>query len=272
MHAARVHGVPVRRPGSAGVPARIRIDRDAGGRARHTHVVRLPAILLTVWLLLAALLAVGPNDRGDWALENALAVAFVVLLWCTHRRFPFSNLSYVLMFGFMVLHEVGAHYTYSLVPYDAWSEAVSGHTISAFLGLERNHFDRVVHFLYGFLLAYPMREVFVRIAGAKGFWGYFMPLLMTMGTSCLYEIIEWLAAETVGGDLGAAYLGTQGDEFDAQKDMALASVGTLIAAVIIGLIHRRYARDFQREWAESLRVKRARPLGEVAIAEHRRNS
>ena len=93
----------------------------------------------------------------------------------------------------------------------------------------RNHFDRLVHFLYGLLLAYPIREMFLRIGNVRGFWGYFLPLDLTMSTSMLYELIEWAAAELIGGDLGAAYLGTQGDVWDAHKDMALASMGALIA-------------------------------------------
>lgn len=229
--------------------------------------IRLPPILLFVWLALAVVLAFGPYDRGDWALENALAVAFVLVLVLTHRRFPFSNVSYSLMFAFLVLHEIGAHYTYSEVPYDAWSEAVFGRTLSSVFGTERNHFDRVVHFLYGFLLSYPMREIFVRIAKAEGFWGYFLPLLMTMATSCLYEILEWIASLLVAPGVGAAYLGTQGDEFDAIKDMALATLGACLSLFVVAKIHRSLARDFQEQWAESLRVKRRKPLGEVAVRE-----
>jgi putative membrane protein len=177
-----------------------------------------------------------------------------------------------LVFVFLVMHEVGAHYTYSKVPYDAWSQSLSGGTINGLFGFRRNHYDRLVHFMYGFLLAYPMREVFVRVAGARGFWGYCLPLMMTMATSCLYELVEWGAALVVGADMGNAYLGTQGDELDAQQDMALASLGALVSLAIVFAIHRRLARDFHAEWAESLRIKRKQPLGEQAVAEHRRGT
>ena len=86
-----------------------------------------------------------------------------------------------------------------------------------------------------------------------------------VGRSMLYELIEWAAAEVVGGDLGAAYLGTQGDIWDAHKDMALASLGALIAMTITALVNVRLRRDFAHEWTESLRVKHHTPLGEVAI-------
>jgi putative membrane protein len=231
--------------------------------------VRYQLVLLASFLVVAGLLAIGPIDRGTWVLENALAVALVVMLWITRRVFPFSNVSYTLVFLFLVLHEVGAHFTYSKVPYDVWSEGLLGRTVSDVFGFERNHYDRLVHFLYGFLLAYPMREIFVRVAGAKGLWGYVLPLLMTMASSCLYEVVEWCCALIFGSNIGNAYLGSQGDEFDAQKDMALATLGAILSLTVVYVIHRRTARDFHSEWAASLTVKRKKPLGEVAIAEER---
>jgi putative membrane protein len=153
----------------------------------------------------------------------------------------------------MMLHALGAHYTYAEVPYQQWFPFLQG---------ERNHFDRLVHFLYGLLLAYPIREMFLRIGNMRGFWGYFLPLDLTMSTSMLYELIEWGAAEFFGGELGAAYLGTQGDIWDAHKDMALASLGALIAMSIAALVNWRLQRDFAAEWAESVRVKRKKPIGE----------
>jgi putative membrane protein len=123
-----------------------------------------------------------------------------------------------------------------------------------------------VHFSYGLLLAYPIREIFLRVADVRGFWGYALPLDVTMSTSMLYELIEWGAAVWFGGDLGEAYLGTQGDVWDAQKDMAVASLGALIAMIATAIINSRLQRDFAREFIESLRVKSNAPLGEEAIA------
>ena len=162
----------------------------------------------------------------------------------------------------MSLHLIGAHYTYAQVPYDRWFESLTGHSLNSVLGWERNNFDRVVHFSYGLLLAYPIREVFQRVAKLRGFWSYFFPLDITMSTSMLYELIEWGAAAAFGGELGQAYLGTQGDIWDAHKDMAFASLGALIAMLITTGINVRLQRDFAAEWNESLRVKSSRPLGE----------
>jgi putative membrane protein len=212
------------------------------------------------------LLAAAPKDRADWALENVLVVVAVVGLAASHGRFRFSRVSYALIFVFLCLHSIGAHYTYAEVPYDAWFSALTGRTFNELVGWERNNFDRVVHFLYGLLLAYPIRELFLRVAAVRGFWGYFLPLDLTASTSMLFELFEWVAAEIAGGDLGMAYLGTQGDVWDAHKDMALASGGALVAMLAIVAINLSLQRDFAQEWAESLRVKRIDPPEQRARA------
>lgn len=227
---------------------------------------RYPVVLFVVLAAFALLLGIAPHHRADWLLENALLFLALGVLIATRKALPLSRVSYTLLFIFFCLHTVGAHYTYSLVPYDAWCAALTGRTLSSLTGWERNHYDRLVHFAYGLLLAYPAREVFLRVAAVRGFWGYYLPLDVVMATSMIYELIEWAAAIGFGGDLGTAYLGTQGDVWDAQKDMALASLGGLIAMLVTAAINRRYQRDFAREWADSLRVKGHDPLGEDLLA------
>lgn len=229
---------------------------------RHNrYLLILSAIFLIQW----AWLAIDPHDRSDWALENALVFVFVLLIASTYRRFPLSRISYTLILLFLLLHEIGAHYTYAEVPYDQWSRDLLGLSLNDWLGFERNHFDRFVHFSYGLLLAYPIREIFIRVADVRGFWGYFLPLDLTMSTSMMFELFEWGAAEFFGGDLGVAYLGTQGDVWDAHKDMALASLGALIAMTVTAAINIRLQRDFAREWNESIAIKGRAPLGEDEI-------
>jgi putative membrane protein len=225
------------------------------------YVLCLAGLLLLLWVPLAF----DPFDRKDWLLENVLVVLAVALLAATYRRFTLSRISYTLIFLFLCLHTVGAHYTYAEVPYDDGWRSLTGSSFNDLVGWERNNFDRVVHFCYGLLLAYPVREMFLRVAGVRGFWGYFLPLDLTMSTSMLYELIEWAAAEFFGGELGIAYLGTQGDVWDAHKDMALASLGALIAMSVVALINSRIKRDFALEWNESLRIKSTQPLGEVEL-------
>ena len=224
------------------------------------------AVLGVVLLLVVALSAWGAHYPHDWMLENALVALAIIVIAISSRRFPLSRVSYTLIFLFLCLHEIGAHWTYSEVPYNEWTRSLFGTSLNEMLGLERNHFDRLVHFSYGLLLAYPIREVFMRVADVRGFWGYALPLDVAMSTSMIYELIEWGAAAGFGGELGAAYLGTQGDVWDAHKDMALASLGALIAMLVTAAINARLQRDFAREFAESLRVKGNLPLGEEEIA------
>lgn len=217
---------------------------------RH-HALLLLGLFAALWIALA----IRPVYRQDWILENVLLVPVLLIQIAAYRRQLFSRLSLTLIFLFLCLHETGAHYTYSEVPYEAWWRALTGGSLNDLFGWQRNQFDRAVHFLYGFLLAYPIREMFLRVAQVRGFWGYFLPLDLTMSSSALFEMIEWAVAVLIGGDAGQAYLGTQGDIWDAQKDMALASLGALLAMLINAAINRRCERDFAREWSESLRVK-----------------
>jgi putative membrane protein len=232
---------------------------------RKTYFTVLIAGIVVLW----AALAISPNDRSDWLLENVLLVAGAVVLIATRRLLPLSGVSYTMILVFLCLHIVGAHYTYAEVPYDSGFRALTGHSFNELIGWKRNNYDRVVHFSYGLLLAYPIRELFLRVANVRGFWGYFLPLDLTMSTSMIYELIEWLSAVWFGGDLGTAFLGSQGDQWDAQKDMALASLGALITMVLTAIVNANYQRDFAREWVESLRIKSNQPLGEEALARMR---
>jgi putative membrane protein len=229
----------------------------------HKHYLQ---ILAAVYLIFWSALAISPVDRSTWILENTLPIIFIALIFMTYRRLMFSRISYTLIFLFLCLHTIGAHYTYSEVPYDEWFTSLTGTSLNEMMGWERNHFDRLVHFCYGLLLAYPIREVFLRVVDVRGFWGYFLPLDVTMSTSMIYELIEWGAAVNFGGDLGMNFLGTQGDVWDAHRDMALASLGAVIAMLVTAALNGYLQRDFAREWAESFKIKRRQPLGEDEIA------
>lgn len=230
--------------------------------ARDRYNLTLLCIFGVFWLVLA----VAPSDRETWLLENMLVFASVPLLVWGYRHLQFSRISYTLLALFFCLHAIGAHYTYSLVPYDDAWRAIFGDSLNDVLGFSRNHYDRFVHFLFGALLAYPCRELFIRVAGVRGFWGYFLPVILMMSFSVLYELIEWGAAVVFGGDLGVHYLGTQGDEWDGQRDMALASLGAVASMLVTLAVNGVLQRDFALEWQESLRVKDRSPLGEDAIA------
>ena len=219
-------------------------------------------VVFAIWFIA---LGIAPHERNTWYMENSVAVVFIIAIVAFHKKLLLSRVSYTLIFLFSCAHELGAHYTYARVPYDAWIHSVTGLSVDHLLGWQRNNFDRVIHFLYGLLLAYPIREVFLRVARVRGFWGYFLPLDLTMSSSMLYELLEWGAAAAFGN--GASdYLGTQGDVWDAHKDMALASLGALIALVFTAWINWRWQRDFAHEWNESLRLAGSKPLGEDEAA------
>ena len=185
--------------------------------------ITVPAACLAAWFVVWAICAISPNDRRDWLLENLLTFAGVGALLATFRRFRFSDRAYVQITIFMMLHAVGGHYTYAEVPLGDWLKDA--------LGLARNHFDRIVHFSFGLLMLRPMRELGFRNDPKLGRFAKLYFATAGVGLwSMVYEIAEWVVAAIVDPAAGAAYLGTQGDEWDAQKDMGLALVGALIAS------------------------------------------
>ena len=215
--------------------------------------------------------AIEPADRLTWWMEVIPALLGFVILLMTRQRFLLTEMVYFLILIHAVILMVGGHFTYAEVPYDGWLESLFGRGLNETLGWDRNHFDRLVHFSWGLLITYPVREMFLRVANASGFWGYLFPMLVVMSSSLLFELIEWAAAIVFGGELGMAYLGTQGDIWDSHKDSALATLGSLIASAVIAGIHSGLDRDFTREWVDSLRVKHPDPMGEVAV-ERMRNA
>ena len=205
---------------------------------------RFPGVLLAVFALFWLVLAIEPVSREDWLLENLLILAAVPMLIATRNKLRFSDLAYGCFFAFFCFHCIGAHYTYSLVPYDQWWLAITGRTLNAALGFDRNHYDRLVHFLYGALIVVPSLELFVAYAPPRGIWRVLMPVLFVMSHSVIYELIEWFAALLVAPELGQAYLGTQGDPWDAQKDMGLAAAGALFTMLLLRWLpawRRRFA-------------------------------
>jgi len=226
------------------------------GRRVHPYMVALALFFLAAW----AWAAYRPVYPEDWLLENYLVFLFVPLIVFFGRYFRLSHLSYTLITIFMVLHVIGSHYTYAEVPF--------GVTLQHWFGSDRNLYDRLVHGCFGLLLAYPVREVFVRITRARGFWGYYLPVELTLAFSAIYELIEWAAAEWVNPAAGLAFLGAQGDIWDAQKDMAMAGLGAVIAMVVALVITLAVDPDAPAELKESFRVPEGdRPIGEQQLLE-----
>ena len=167
---------------------------------------------------------------------TALAAALLV---CVSNRFAISRLSFASIVLFLALHTLGARYLYSYVPYDAWSETLIGVNITDYFGFQRNHYDRLVHFCYGLLLAVPIQEFERRYFQLSPRLSAVLAIECILATSAAYELGEWLVAVLFAPAWAAAFLGQQGDVFDAQKDMALATTGAVVSISLSMLAHRR---------------------------------
>ena len=189
-------------------------------------------IMTILFLALWTSTLVGTTDLANWFLENALVFVALGALGLTYGRMKFSDLSYLLMFVYLCLHVYGAMHTYAENPIGYW-------LMDAF-DLERNHYDRIVHFSFGFLLAYPMRELFLVALKYPPWVGWLLPIEITMSISALYELVEWAVADIFFPAQGLAYLGTQGDIWDAQKDIMLAFTGAILATTLVSLIKNRF--------------------------------
>ena len=192
-------------------------------------------LLISLTILFFALWTstlVGTTDLSNWLLENALVFIALGALSLTYRRTKFSDLSYLLFFVYLCLHVYGAMYTYAENPFGNW--------LMNALDLARNHYDRIVHFSFGFLLAYPMRELFLVTLKYPSWVAWLLPIEITMSASALYELVEWAVADVFFSAQGIAFLGTQGDIWDAQKDIVLAFTGAILATTIVSVIKNRF--------------------------------
>jgi putative membrane protein len=196
------------------------VDRRTGG------VALLVAVgLVFVWS------GWHPKDRLTWILEVFPVLLAAPLLLATRRRFPLTPIVYVLIAVHAVILMIGGRYTYAEVPLFNW--------IRDAFHLTRNHYDRVGHFAQGFVPAMIAREVLLRCTPLKrGGWLFFLVLCVVMAISATYELVEWAAALATGSRADA-FLGTQGDPWDTQKDMALAAVGGIAAQLLLSRVHDR---------------------------------
>ena len=181
-----------------------------------------------LWLAMAI---APPPGRFRWFLGNILVFATVALMVGIYRRLPLSNLSYTLIALFLALHTYGAYYTYSEAPLGLWLTDV--------FAADRNHYDRIVHFLFGLLMYWPFHELAERGMRVPVRWVGIVALMFVVSLSALYEAIEWVTAMVVDPDAARAFLGAQEDFFDAQKDHVLAITGGIISFLAAGWLARR---------------------------------
>jgi putative membrane protein len=187
--------------------------------------------LLALFTVVLAWSAWRPHDYFTWFLEVFPALIGVALVIALRRRFPLTPLLLVLLAVHAVILMVGGHYTYALVPFGFWMQDAFGFT--------RNHYDRIGHFAQGFVPAILAREILIRrdVVRGRG-WLFTIVISICLAFSAAYELLEWSVAAFTG-EAAEAFLGTQGDVWDTQKDMALAAVGAASAQLILGRVHDR---------------------------------
>jgi putative membrane protein len=182
------------------------------------------AAFLTGYLIFWGAMGLAPLDGQNWVLSSILPLTFVGGLIAGRRALSLSVASYALITGFLALHTIGAHYTYAQVPLGRWLQGA--------LTLERNHFDRLVHFAFGLLLTYPLLEVLHRLIGPRRTLLYCLAFMTQLGLAGAWEILEFWVAQLTRPDLGTAFLGAQGDPWDAQRDMLAATCGAAVALLL----------------------------------------
>jgi len=186
---------------------------------------RFQQALAVIFIIFWIVFAISPLYRPEWWLENYLLFAFILFLVLSYNKLQLSDLSYLLITIFLLLHTVGAHYGYSSVPI--------GFAIKDAFSLMRNPYDRIVHFLFGFLFAYPIYELLKRYSNQKDVWLYILPINFIISLSAIYEIIEAIVAWTFPPEQYNPFVGLQGDIWDGYKDMLLVTTGAIISTLII---------------------------------------
>jgi putative membrane protein len=203
---------------------------------------KLPFVLLGAYVVFCFLLSFNPYDRATWFVENLtvwIIVSIIVILYLLKIRF--SNTSYIFVSILIFLHTIGGHYTFALVPFD-W--------VTNFFDFSRNHFDRLAHFSVGFY-AFPIAEwLYKKKLVANKFLLFTYPIFVIATVAMTYELIEWIYAASASSEAGAAYLGSQGDIWDAQKDMLADTLGALFAILVFYFLRVRSKVSFSESRLE----------------------
>ena len=194
------------------------------------NIFLLLFILATIFLICWLITFINTTDRANWFTENTLTFIFLLGLALSYKKFKFSDLSYTMFFIYVLLHIYGAEYTYAENPFGYW--------LKDFFHLQRNPYDRIVHCSFGLLVTYPMRDYFKNYFEWPAWVCWVLPVEITLSFSAAYELIEWLVADKLFPSEGIAYLGSQGDVWDAQKDMGIAFIGALTAMIFFSFVKK----------------------------------
>jgi putative membrane protein len=197
----------------------------------------MPLVLLSIVVVVCiATVADPPAGRISWLLEVGPGIAGIIVLIALYKRFPMSQMVYVCVFLHVLILIYGGYYTYALTPLGNWAREA--------FGFSRNHYDRVGHIALGVFPAFIIREVLLRRTPLqRGGWLYFIIISIVLAVAAFWELLEWWVALVVASDVGTAFLGSQGDIWDAQWDMFLAFLG---AMVVLPILSRRHDRSMEK--------------------------
>lgn len=190
--------------------------------------------MLILYAFVWVVLAINPYDRADWLLENILVFLLLIYLASTFKVFKYTIPSYSMFFIFLLLHTYGAHYSYTTTPIDEF--------IHKFISFKRDNFDRIVHFSFGLLLVYPIKEMIERIVKVKKLWANIFSVLTILAFAGFYELIEMWVAVIFVPELGPLFLGTQGDVWDTQHDIELAFFGSMLTITLSSVLELFFGR------------------------------
>ena len=194
-------------------------------------------VLLILYLIAFGLLAINPHDQADWAMENLFPIAQLVALIIAYRHFKFTRLAYYMIFIYLFVQSWGGHFTYA--------EAAPFNWLRDHFHLKRNDYDRLAHYMLGFLVAIPVREILMQVIQTSRRWLAFITASIILAIGAFYEFIEWWVAVLATPNLGDKFLGTQGDIWDTQWDMFLALVGAICT---LALFQRLHDRQLNKRW------------------------
>jgi putative membrane protein len=206
----------------------------AGNSLNHAKMIpsqRELVVLLVLYLVGFSLLAIRPHDRADWALENMFPIGQLTAVIISYRYYKFTRISYYMIFFYLFVQSWGGHFTYA--------EAAPFNWVRDNFHLGRNHYDRVAHFMLGFLLGLPIREILLQFVEASRRWINFLTAAIVLAIGAFYELIEWWVAVLATPNLGDKFLGTQGDIWDTQWDMFLALAGAVCTLALFQKVHDR---------------------------------
>jgi putative membrane protein len=195
--------------------------------------------LLILYFLILIISCIQPPYPDEMYLQHSATALMAILLIYTTVKNNLSNKAFGFIVVFMIFHIIGARWIYSYTPYEQWIRSLTGFNINSYFGFRRNHYDRFIHFLFGFLMIIPLREIYSRWFGCPEKFLSHVSFLFILSMSMLYEVFEWMITIFLSPEDAEAYNGQQGDFWDAQKDMALALLGAFLMVLMLRLMKKR---------------------------------